>query len=500
MPKQQFRGVLLSYGNAALNILSSLILVPMLISSLSEETYSLYKVIQSFAGSLMMFNLGLSTVVSRAVARYDAFRTEAIRQEKESTLALAVLLSLAMGSLVLLLGRGMTALLPGLFADTYSPAQLETAGKLVSIFSATTAAHILSDTFRGCILGREHYVVSQGSMTAFHLLRFCAMAAIARKCGDICALAMVDMVLYVILLAVHYFYSRLLLKEKWNLTSLKKEALAPVASFASAILLQALVTQASTNLDTVILGAVDTPPRVITMYASSLTIYTVYRAMTGILSGLYLPNASRLTASDTDGGKLTDFVIPPGRIQAAIALGILSGFALLGRDFIRLWIGPDYSDAYPLTLALMASAAIPLTQSTCVTLLDARLRRLSRSLVLLAMALLNAALSVLLVKPLGCWGPALGTIFSLLLGEGLLMNLHYKKALGLEIRRMFREVFSGTLAGALVSSLVCLPLTWFQAENFGALVGKGLLFLTTYLAAMWQFAGRKPKGDPHESK
>lgn len=498
MAKQQWKGVLLSYSNAALNVLSSLILVPMLISSLSEETYSLYKVIQSFAGSLMMFNLGLSTVAARAVARCSVLSMAETRREKENTLALTGILSLAMGVVILLLGRVMTALLPILFGNIYSPQQLDTAAKLVAIFSAATALHILSDTFRGRILGREHYLVSQGTMTGFHILRFCAMAVIARRSADVCALAMVDLLLYAMLLAVHFSYSRFVLKEKGKLTSLKKEAIVPIAVFASAIVLQALVTQASTNLDTVILGAAGISPRTITMYASSLTIYTVYRSLTGILSGIYLPNASRLTATDSNSQKLTDFVTAPGRIQAVIALGILSGFALLGRDFIRLWIGPEYLDAWPLTLALMAAATIPLTQSTCVTLLDAKLKRLPRSLVLLVMALINAVLSVLLVKPLGYWGPALGTILSLLLGEGLLMNLHYKKSLGLEIRRMFREIFSGTLAGALVSTLVCLPLAWLQADDFYTLAGKGLLFLTAYLAAIWQFAGFRQKGGTHE--
>ena len=50
---QTTKGVLLSYGSAAVNLVSSLILVPLLIRTLSEDTYSLYKVMQSFAGSLM---------------------------------------------------------------------------------------------------------------------------------------------------------------------------------------------------------------------------------------------------------------------------------------------------------------------------------------------------------------------------------------------------------------------------------------------------------------
>lgn len=496
---QTTKGVLLSYGSAAVNLLSSLILVPLLIRTLSEETYSLYKVIQSFAGSLMMFNLGLSTIAARAVARYTDRPTEEARREKQNTLALAILLSLAMGGIVLLLGRVMAALVPLLFGGTYSGEQLTVAKKLVGIFSAATAVHILSDTFRGCILGREHYAVSQGSSILFQTLRFCAMTFVALRGGDVCALALVDLVLYGVLLGIHFLYSRLVLKETARLTSAKKADLAPIAVFASAIILQALVTQASTNLDTVILGAASFSPRIITMYASALTIYIVYRALVGVLSGIYLPQASRLTAANADGKALTDFLIAPSRIQAVITLGILTGFGLLGRDFIRLWIGPEYREAWPLVLALMAAAALPLIQSTCITLLDAKLMRLKRSLVLLVMAALNAALSLILVKPLGYWGPALGTIVSLLLGEGLLMNLHYKKTFGLELGRLFGEIFSGILPAALVSVLVSLPLAFFPADTFYELVRKGLLYLAVYLIAMWWLGSDQKKGANHEA-
>lgn len=225
---QTTKGVLLSYGSAAVNLLSSLILVPLLIRTLSEETYSLYKVIQSFAGSLMMFNLGLSTIAARAVARYTDRPTEEARREKQNTLALAILLSLAMGGIVLLLGRVMTALVPLLFGGTYSGEQLTVAKKLVGIFSASTAVHILSDTFRGCILGREHYAVSQGSSILFQTLRFCAMTSVALRGGDVCALALVDLVLYGVLLGIHFLYSRLVLKETARLTSAKKADLAQI--------------------------------------------------------------------------------------------------------------------------------------------------------------------------------------------------------------------------------------------------------------------------------
>lgn len=497
---QTTKGVLLSYGSAAVNLVSSLILLPLLIRTLSEDTYSLYKVMQSFAGSLMMFNLGLSTIAARAVARYVQRPTEDARREKENTLALTILLSLAMAGIVLLLGWAMTALVPYLFGDSYNAGQLSAAKKLVGIFSAATAVHILSDTFRGFILGREHYLVSQGSSILFQTLRFCAMTSVALRGGNVCALALVDLALYGLLLGIHFLYSRLALKETARLTSIKKTDLAPIAAFASAIVIQALVTQASTNLDTVILGVTGASPRIITMYASALTIYTVYRSLVGVLSGIYLPQAARLTTANASGKALTDFLIPPSRIQAVITLGILTGFGLLGRDFVRLWIGPEYLETWPLVLALMAAAALPLIQSTCITLLDAKLMRLGRSLVLLVMAVLNAAASLILVKPLGYWGPAIGTILSLLLGEGLLMNLHYKKIFALELGRLFRQIFSGILPAALVSVVVSLPLAFFPADTFLELVRKGLVYLAVYLIAMWWLVPNRKKGAGHETR
>ncbi len=483
MKRQTPGGVWLSVTNSVLNIVTGLMLVPLLLSVLSEETYSLYKVIQSFAGALMMFNIGLANVAGRAIALPE---TDDVR-EKENILALTTLAALAMGVLVVLVGQGMRALVPTLFGNTFTPEQLTVAKRLVTIFSIATALHILSDCFRGRILGKERYYTSQSTMTLFYVLRFSSLVAVARNTADICTLAMVDVALYGLMTVIHFVLGRYVLKEKGRLTSVSKESLAPIATYASAILLQALVTQATTNVDAVILGAVNASPRVITIYASALTIFTVYQSLTGTLANLYLAKAAMLTSRKSSGNTLTDFVIGPGKLQAGIALGVLAGFALLGRDFIRLWIGPDYLDIWPLALALMAAAVIPLSQTSCVTLLDSMLDRLPRSLVLLVMAVVNVALSVLLVKPLGYWGPALGTVVSLLLGDGLMMSLYYKKRLGLELGRMFREIYSGLLLAAGASSLVCVPLALFQAGSFSGLVVKGLLFLAAYAYAIYLF-------------
>lgn len=489
MKDQRTPGILLSYLNRVISMASNLILTPLLIASLTEQDYSLYKVIQSFAGPLMMLNLGLSTITARAVARYQGEPTPENRREQESTFAAALLISLAMATLSAGLGWVMTPLIPVLFGSTFSPGQLETAGTLLRIFSAATGLHIVSDTFGGLIQGRERFLFFRGAVTAQYMLRFLILFCIARQISPSpVQLAMADLLLYGGILCANMLYCLLALKERPRLSALRRKTLGPIFLFGLATLLQAVISQVNNNLDTVILAAAGAAPGTITMYTAALTIFTMYESLVGAFSTIYFPKAAQLTAADADGEALTDFVIAPGRVQAKIALAILGGFALFGRDFIRVWIGPQYMAAHSIALVLMAAVTIPMVQSVCVTLLDAKLKKLFRSLVLAGMAAGNLLVSLLLVKPLGYWGPALATAASLVIGHAVVMNRYYARNLGLNIPRMLREIFSGGLLPAVASCLLCLPLQLFPTTTFLILVLKCATFLAVYLFLLWKGA------------
>ena len=486
MEDQRAKGLLLSYVNAALNMLTSFLLTPLLISAFSDETYSLYKVMQSFAGSLMMFNLGLSTVVGRAAARHESLKTPESLQEKDSTFALALAVSLMMCAVVMLLGFAMTKILPFLFGDTFSPALLETAKPLILIFAASTAVHILCNTLQGCAQGRGRFVFLQLSNSGHHLFRFFLMLALIRQHRSIAGMAMADLCAYLLMLAGYVLYCHFSLKVRLRPGPVSGETARKIATFSAAMLLQAIITQVNTNLDLIILGAA-ADARVITMYSSALTIYGAYNSVVLMTSGLYFPSAAQLTAKEASPEALTDFTITPARIQAICALGIWGGFALLGGDFVRLWIGAEYTAAHPLALVLMLVSTIPLLQNACLTILDAKLQRMVRSLILIVVAAVNALLSLLLIKPLGYWGTALGTVISMLLGHVVLMNLYYVKSFHLDVRRMFRETLSGTLPAALLTCLVCLPLSLTPTGSAAMLVVKCGAFLVIYAGALWKF-------------
>lgn len=492
MNNQKHAGILLSYLNTVINMCFNLLLVPLLITALTDAQYGIYKVIQSFASPLLMLNLGMSTVVTRCIAKYQIRQEDQAREEKENTFALAVGISVAMAGIVYVAGYLMTGLLPVIFAKTYSAEEIELAGRLLRIFVCTIALHIVSDTFRGCILGRERFIVYYGTITLHYVIRFAVIIALIFWTNiDAVSVATVDLVIYAGLLLINVLYTVVCLREKIRFHAIRKTEVLSILSFCSAVLLQGIVNQVNNNLDNVILGSMLLDKRIITMYSSALSIFGIYNTMLSVLVNIYFPQTAKLVAEGYDGEKLTDFAIGPGRFQAVVALGVLCAFGLLGGNFVRIWIGVEYLEAWPVALALMIPATIPLVQNICIAILNAKLMQTFRSLVLFGMAALNVLISVFLVKIIGFWGAVIGTVVSLFVGHGILMNLYYHKVLGLNVIRLFREIFRGILPSGLISVVACLPLALCLEDNWIGFLLKCIGFAGVYSTMLWKFGLRK---------
>ena len=198
-----------------------------------------------------------------------------------------------------------------------------------------------------------------------------------------------------------------------------------------------------------------------------------------------------LVDKNASGEEITDFVIFPGRFQAMIAVACIFGFALFGRNFITIWIGEEYMDAYWVVLILMIPVTIPLVENAMISVLDASLKRIYRSIVLVVMAVLNIFVSILLVNLMGFWGAAVGTAASLLIGHGLLMNWYYAKVYGLEIGRLFVSIFKGILPVGSVTSLLCLPISLFLPNTIAMFLLKCILFVIIYAILLYRFGINK---------
>ena len=162
---------------------------------------------------------------------------------------------------------------------------------------------------------------------------------------------------------------------------------------------------------------------------------------------------------------------------------MLFGFALFGYDFIGLWIGSGYGDAYWIALIVMIPFTIDLLQSLGLTILQVVDRYAFRGKIFLIMSLLDILLVFLLIPSYGAIGAAVATGISLFLGNGLIMNYYYAKKVELDIKCFWLNLARVIGPLLLLSGLFGVALMVFSIHysTWPSLIGGIFLYCLLYV-------------------
>jgi len=484
---QKKTAIMISYANLLFGTIVNIVLTPMLIKYLGDVDYSIYRVMQSFAGPLIIFNLGISSVVTRSIVKYHAEEGYS-EEEKRNTLALSIMISVIMAMLVTVIGIIVGKfLVPNIYANTYSQSQLIVAQQVFTVFVFSTVVHMLTDAFSGCIVGNEKYAIKAAIPLVKNVLKVILITLLLVHGYGVRFIVSVDLVIAIIAFLFSCNYSIIGLKEIPKLYYIDKKHIFEITSFSLAILLQAFVNQINNNIDLIILGAYIDEKSIITMYSSAMIIYAVYNSLVSVVAEFFLPKATELISMNASGKELTDFVVAPGRFNAVVAVGVVCAFAALGKNFIELWIGEKYIEAYYIALILMIPVTIPLVENVAISILDATLKRIYRSTVLFIMAIVNIVISIVLIREIGFWGAAIGTVISLIIGHGICMNIYYAKVFNMQIGYMFRHIFKGILPAGLLAMIVCIPIIMLLNNTYFTFILECICFCLIYGAFLWKF-------------
>jgi O-antigen/teichoic acid export membrane protein len=285
---------------------------------------------------------------------------------------------------------------------------------------------------------------------------------------------------------VYVAFSVGVLKVRVRWRGFDRRLLREIFSFSIFVFLNMVMSEVYWNLDKTIMMRVALPMVLITSTSGQIAQY--FMDFSNVFSGLFLPRAVQLVTRGADREALTDLMIRVGRLQLMVIGLVVVGFGLAGRQFITLWVGGVMGEGaglcYTITLMLLLSLIIPLFQSSALSVLQALNKHAFRAVVLFFISVLNAVISVFLAKAYGPLGAALGTAFSLILGNVLVSNWYYHYRIGLNIPRFFREGLAGILPALLLSAglgcvTLCMPqTTWMW------LLARIVVIVAVYAAVM----------------
>lgn len=429
-------GIVISYLNIILHAVIGFIYVPLLLHYIGKSEYGLYQLIGSFIAYFSIMDFGLTAAVVRFYAKYKAVNDKV---GMENILAVAARGYGIIALILFIAGVICYINLDVIFAASMTIAELATAKTLFLLLLFNIVVTLTTMMFRAVINANEKFLFLKGTETLQMVLQPVLVVLILQQYPSAVAVAIVQTFLNICLIIARVYYCFIKLKIKIKFHYLDNQLLNDIKKLALSVFVVVLIDQVFFKTNQIILGIVSGTAAV-AVYSISSLIYMNYMALSTAISGVYLPHVTEIVAKNEPVKKLSDLFIKIGRYQYYLLALVASGFVIFGSDFINIWAGKDFKEAYWITLLIIIPFTIDLIQNIGLSIMQAQNRYDFRAKVYFAMGLFNLCLAIPLAKQYGGTGCAFATGLSMFLGNGLIMNWYYLKVTKLDILRFWKEI------------------------------------------------------------
>ena len=470
--------------NVFFSLSSRLLLIPIILHYLNRGEFGLYQLIGALAGYLALVDFGISGTLGRFIAKYQALND---RVRQDNVFAMCIIIYSFLAVMITAIGFLLYHNLGTIFSKSLTLNEIADARVMFIILLGSICATLLGRAFVGVNAGHERFVFSRITDSICMLAKVGVVAAVLSMGHRAIGIVAAEAVINIVILTLNVAYAVIVLKIRFKLHYWDWNLFAEVLRFAFWTFLAAAVLQINFRLGTFLLGVMTTTT-LVGIYAIALQINTLYNLAPSMISSVFLPQITRLVVEEADGEQLTRAIIGPSRYQLMLLGCILVGFILFGRQFISLWAGVEYVEAWAAALFILVPVTIPLCQNTILSVLYAKMLNRTRALITLAFAVIGGLGAVLLIRIFGLYGPAIATGLALLVGHGLVMNIYYHHYVGLDMRLFFKKISERIVMVIVTVMLVGCTIVYLPVgDGWGGLSARLIIFLVVYTLSMWLY-------------
>lgn len=484
-------GAVLNYVIILLNTLVGLLYTPYMLRMLGQSEYGLYSLVASVISYLTILDLGFGNAIVRYTAK---FRTEGKQAEQYEMFGMFFLLYIAIGLLVLLLGSLLYFNVNVIFDKTMTIAEIEKAQVMLLLLVFNLAFTFPMSIWGAIITAYERFVFPRILNIIRIVLNTVVMICLLYMGYKALALVVVQTIFNVLTLILNYIYCKKELSIKMYFRNFRWEFLKEVAIYSFWIFLNAIMDRIYWSTGQFVLGAT-VGTAAVAVFAVAIQLEHMYMMFSTSISSVFLPKVTGMVTTSNDKKMISDLFIRTGRIQFIVMSLILSGFIVFGKQFILLWAGPGYEDAYIITLLFFVALFIPLIQNLGITILQARNQMKFRSLLYIGIAVLALIFQVILAKKYEGIGCAFAVAGALLLGQGLIMNIYYQKRQGIDIVAFWKEIIKMSIVPIIISVVFRLVISEYNIDSWSEWLIFVSLFVAMYLPIFYLFSMNKYEKD-----
>lgn len=476
-------GAALNYVIIGLNTLVGLLYTPYMLRCLGQNEYGLYSLVASVIAYLTLLDFGFGNAIVRYTAKY---RAEGKRKEQWEMFGMFLIVYTIIGIAAFGIGLGLYVNVDALFDKTMTATELSQAQVMIMLLIVNLALTFPLSMFGSIITAYENFAF-QKIVSILRILLSTAVLIVLLHYGfKAVALVVVQTIFNLSTLFLNWLYCKYKLRIKIRFVHFDGAFIKEIAVYSFWLFLNAIMDRIYWSTGQFVLGATIGTVAV-AVYSVAILLQQMYMQFSTSICGVLLPRITAMVATKNSDKDISDIFIRTGRLQCIIMLFILSGFIVFGRQFILLWAGADYGDAYAITLLFFVALFIPLIQNTGITILQARNQMKFRSLLYLAIAAISLVFQIVLSEAYGPIGCALAISGALIIGQGLIMNIYYYVKQHIDIMRFWREISTMSIFAVIltvISWMITKPLDILNPLSLAISI---LAFSVVYIPLCWRF-------------
>ena len=488
MPVNQLKaGVVLNYVVIILNTVVGLLYTPYMLRMMGQSEYGLYSLVASVIAYLTVLDLGFGNAIVRYTAK---FRAEKKTEEQYEMFGMFFLLYLVRGIIACGIGLGLYFTVGTLFGDTMTAVELDRA-RIMMLLLVANLAFTFPMSIWGSIIQAYEDFVFQKSLNIFRIILNTAVMICLLHFGyKAVAMVVVQTIFNVLTLVLNFIYCRkkLNIHIYFRFKHFHWGFLKEVAIYSFWIFLNAIMDRVYWSTGQFVLGAI-VGTAAVAVFAIAIQLEGMYMQFSTAISSVFLPKVTAMVATNRSRKEISDLFIRTGRMQYIVLAYILSGFIIFGRQFIELWAGAGYSDAYIISLLFFIPLTVPLIQNLGITILQARNEMKFRSVLYIIIALVSLAMQIVLTRYFGGIGCAMGVSGALVVGQILIMNVYYQRRQDLDIKTFWKEISKMSIIPiVLIFSAMLVIRHFFALDSWGKLILGIAAFSLVYIPLFFRFS------------
>ena len=480
MKKQISGGIVLSFFSQIITIVVGLVYTPIMIRALGQNEYGLYQLVSSVVNYLNLMNLGFNG----AYIRYYVI-AKGKNDEKEVSNVNGLFMKVFLTITVLCLLAGVVLFFHvGIFGSQLTASDYVIARKLLVIMVINLAISFPNSLYVAFMSANERFVYQKFVMIIMNIaIPILNIPLLYMGFGSV-GVVSASLFLSIVRLILNIWYCHVKLDMKINFGYFDKSIFKELLGYTFFIFLSDIVDQLNSNVDKFLLGRLSGTIAV-ALYSVGFNLKNYYITVSWIVPEMFVPEANRLAIDGNKDKELTNVFTKVGKFNNYLMLLVLSGFFLVGRQFVTLWVGSEYDISYFAGLILMIAGYIPAVQTLGVNIQNAKNMHRMRSIVYFIVACVNVIASIFLIKIWGVVGTCLGTLFATLLGHGIFMNYYYHCKIGLNIFTFWKEMLKWIIPVGILTGISYALLSLVTINNWFMLLGVCCLYGCAYIILLY---------------